>query len=103
MLTEAEAAMKWCPLATASHTDPRSGFHADDNGRPKTFACLGSACMAWRWGEDRATKTRSPPLSDREVAEGLSQPVFYTKSEKQGYCGSFGATLAISPHEDKSP
>ncbi len=46
-MTEDEAKTKWCAHAVASHTNPRSGF--DDGKTPKVHACIGSACMAWRW------------------------------------------------------
>jgi len=39
-MTEDEAKTKWCPFVRAAGpADPASGY-----------LCIGSACMAWRWG-----------------------------------------------------
>ena len=52
-MTEEEAKTKWCPFS-------RSGIVGDGvANRPQNFtngavdddrSCIGSACMAWRWG-----------------------------------------------------
>lgn len=44
IVSEAEAATKWCPFAIASHTDPRAVYDEHFN-----FNCIGSKCMAWSW------------------------------------------------------
>lgn len=51
-MTEDEAKTKWCHAFTASHTDPRSRLWQEGDvtlatGGP-AYACIGSACMAWR-------------------------------------------------------
>lgn len=98
--TEEQAKTKWCPMATASHTDPRAGF--GDDGRPIIFPCIGAQCMAWRL-EDRAGHEMTLMNDDADV---LLQrfPGRYEVLEKIedagckvirvvadfGYCGAFG-------------
>lgn len=101
MLTEAVAKTKWCPLATASHTDPRAGFNG--SGSPKVFPCIGSECMAWQWfgfpTDDawiEAVRKASDELGDKHpsranAAKHVSQNrVKYGLSmERAGFCGAF--------------
>lgn len=60
LLTEKEAAGKWCPKARDSNTGGNrarygSGDASDvaDYGceMAAEFPCIGSACMAWRWSD----------------------------------------------------
>lgn len=105
MITEVDAEAKWCPLATASHTDPRAGFNND--GRPKTFPCIGSACMAWQWGRQQYEDGEPLPMgtvpADPEwVKDGTTHCVggdYGTRGEtrqrwrrplpRKGFCGAF--------------
>ena len=46
-LTEAEAKMKWCPVARPVRTD---SANRNADGAPTTAAfCIASQCMAWQW------------------------------------------------------
>ena len=83
MLTEDEAKTKWCPHAVASHTDPRghSKYKNERLGLPEdTFvhACIGSACMAWRWADGPHDDVDGDTRLDGTVAKA------------QGYCGLAG-------------
>ena len=78
-MTEDEAKTKWCPHAVASHTDPRAMAHHErpQLGLPtETFrhACIGSACMAWRW-------KRHPESAAVKMGHG----------DATGYCGLAGS------------
>lgn len=65
IVTEKEAAEKWCPharvvLAYVKSNEASAGhnrIYCDDRGNvaaaltPNSF-CIGSRCMAWRWSND---------------------------------------------------
>lgn len=51
-MTEAEAKRKWCPMINA---DNLSALHDGPSGKPRS-ACIGSACMMWRWQKKSAVK-----------------------------------------------
>jgi hypothetical protein len=64
LTTEAEAAEKWCPAgritALPDHaTINNRGEFADE--QPK---CIGSRCMAWRWGSRDVMAFRDPGTPD---------------------------------------
>lgn len=91
-MTEDEAKTKWCPHAVASHTNPRAGFETSEQldglpPYPKTFACIASACMAWRW-------IKLPYEETRLVHEpGYAEPVQARRQiPGDGYCGLAGAS-----------
>ncbi len=102
MLTETEAKTKWCPLATASHTDPRAGFN-DEDKRPKTFPCMGSSCMAWQWFGyptdevwQNAVATAAASIGD--TSSSRSKAVKHVNANREqyglsmdrlGFCGAF--------------
>ena len=76
LLTEKEAAEKWCPMAVNS-TQMRG-----DSGRALP-ECIGSRCMAWRWGLARNDSIR--------VSEhGVTMPSPFPATLTVGYCGAFG-------------
>ncbi len=52
LLTEKEAAEKWCPHArcSANSDEPSANRYAYPSNDPGVFAqCIGSRCMQWRW------------------------------------------------------
>lgn len=56
-MTEEEAKQKWCPFVrhTADGTDAASNRYATQSGatpEQQWNACIGSACMAWRFNRD---------------------------------------------------
>lgn len=83
-MTEDEAKTKWCPHAVASHTDPRQKLGAKE----WLHACIGSACMAWRWSiflnpdyvpADYSIFPGRPAIGDQ-----------FVQSNTHGYCGLAG-------------
>jgi hypothetical protein len=75
-MTEDEAKTKRCPVG--------AGNMAAIEGTPAihmniyTTKCIGSDCMAWRWGE--------PSISVKKVMEGEECPI----ENNNGYCGLAG-------------
>lgn len=98
-MTEDEAKQKWCPHAFASHTDPRAGFDEEYETRPKTFPCIASKCMAWRFhryqftiyhGTDREGQFAEDGYqpNERELQDASDdKPRIIT----HGFCGLSGA------------
>lgn len=81
-MTEDEAKTKWCPFARVSvgieclvAPDHRA-VTRDANGIATGIDqnCIGSICMAWRWGRE-------------EVGDN---PRMTKRSEADGYCGLAG-------------
>lgn len=55
--TEDQAREKWCPLVRAGNEAGCNRNWVAGDGR--LDGCIGSACMAWRWGEAQG-RTRPP-------------------------------------------
>jgi hypothetical protein len=63
-MTEKEAKQKWCPFARCFAFDGRATFamgnriikegdgFSSNELNPAGSRCIGSACMAWRWGRE---------------------------------------------------
>lgn len=74
--TEAEAAQKWCPATFLTGARYKVPGNAPEGVRPSpATTCIGSKCMAWRWGKP---DTRKPITGDRE---------------EKGFCGRYGTPL----------
>lgn len=101
LLTEDEAKTKWCPHYLQYQGDDGTG----DNRPGPGFnpLCLGSACMAWRWGEPAEKHERR--MCDacggsgyRDAAASICPKcdetgyilIPYPTPARQGYCGAFG-------------
>ena len=80
MLTEKEAAQRWCPVVR-SRTVVTNG-PADVESALRSINCIGSRCMAWR-GEV-VDRERPPPES---VYQDLGPA---TEKVRVGYCGLAG-------------
>ena len=82
-MTEEEARTKWCPFARvaiewqASIGSANRG--AADDEKPLT-RCIGSACMAWRFGQYFKAEEGHPA---RTVVQ-------WTTDSTEGYCGLAG-------------
>lgn len=50
MHAEDEAKTKWCPFGRLSVTDEPAA-NRWGNGSDQETKCIGSGCMAWRWGD----------------------------------------------------
>ena len=97
LLTETEARDRWCPHARvpdASADDSAivgvNRLHTTDDRcnlvMPASTDCLGSGCMAWRWGEWA--------LTDVHTTTGDSRPMVVQVEDRarptRGYCGLAG-------------
>lgn len=88
MLSEEEARGKWCPFARSlvyavdnyGNQSHATSCNRNINGQPST-ACLGSACMSWRWQGWKVQGAILPqqnPPEEKRVGPRL------------GYCGLAG-------------
>lgn len=112
-MTEDEAKTKWCPFVRVAlmrtgedgeehpvspaynrmHFD--SGHVPASDGSERETLCLGSQCMAWRWGEGAQRWEDFPPGVMR-VLPGYTGPssgqmVDIPQGKREGYCGLAGA------------
>jgi hypothetical protein len=78
MMTEEEAKTKWCPAVRVyrrtSHdnVDYSETNRGEDTATPTAHNCIGSACMAWRWGQEyEYAETRLVKDNDSAVARAL--------------------------------
>ena len=97
-MTEDEAKAKWCPHVRLHGRDSRV---IDFEVAQPWVACIGSACMAWRWSEAK----RSAAFLEAVQAhmQGMAKPNFNTALQAvyaerggqfervEGYCGLAGA------------
>lgn len=59
LTTEEEAKKKWCPFSRlTTGVDHRPAGNRPFDEHP-AMACLGSSCMAWRWGAENAEWVRN--------------------------------------------
>lgn len=100
MLTESEAKQRWCPFARVTNPWNRPGFnrYEDAGGHQSSTteaACIGSACMAWRWAESIG--------GEIVWTEVVNNGTVYAKptglkheAPTQGYCGLAGKPRTTS-------
>lgn len=63
-LTEDEAKTKWCHYSMQHPVEIIDGKEATVGGRK----CIGSACMAWRWGPTGAGEQTTQPTGSCGLA-----------------------------------
>lgn len=88
MMTEEDAKEKWCPytrvmnangLGCGNRWDNTVGYYA-----PNGSLCVGSTCMAWRWGPNNGRVFE--PLN----VPGSGGGSYQGDPWKVGYCGLAG-------------
>ena len=79
-MVEDEARTKWCPFVRILDGQPPGGAATNREGRNTN--CIGSNCMAWRWGERLETE-REAYLRGTDLRRTL-------QSTTEGYCGLAG-------------
>ena len=101
-MTEEEAKAKWCPFARMAAgvggrvalDHPAYNRYAEegDAAGQAVGACIGTACMAWRW-----TKIPSPERRMKLPATGGGQVDFKAREAMpgDGYCGLAGQQPAV--------
>lgn len=93
--TEAEAKSKWCPFARTANglEDAVAVNRVFAKSEPdKDCYCLGSGCMAWRWGSKRNPNWKP---GNMYTMGGLpthpeDEPPTYITDTERGYCGLAG-------------
>ena len=96
MHTEGEAKTRWCPFARAVYIGDSGIQQAPSNrfatskgcqSNPEEARCIGSACMAWRWGGHRSKH-------DPRISDGAFSDIKPGESDRDltaiGYCGLAG-------------
>ena len=89
-ITEEEAKTKWCPFSRVGVGQEGIGINRRNFDKPtitEQYCCIGSQCMAWRWGEPKMIKPEFP----LKVVDGgygrkttaVNDPV----RVERGYCG----------------
>jgi hypothetical protein len=102
LLTEEEAKTKWCPNARESGGDtgtfwnkPRKLIaklfgidYAEQEATDRGCLCIASACMAWRWAEEKNAEA----VAEFEALcpTGASMGCEVTGPSPVGYCGIAG-------------
>lgn len=88
MYTESDAKQKWCPFARVSYQSPAVegicgreegyiGNREHSDGPISSSMCIGSACMAWRWGNPQRKLRRiyrDDPLWG-EITKSRHEPI----------------------------
>lgn len=94
LLTEKEAAEKWCPHARCDAdgglpaASNRSDYTTDDG--PQFARCFGSRCTQWRWAPMIAPMApRRHPLAPAYEYDVPTSPA-PAPIERAGYCGLAG-------------
>lgn len=79
-MTEEEAKTKWCP------------FVKPDYRGPDRMLCIGSACMAWRWGDVICIRKKPKPDDTRWLGPFpfLKGGKCWLRESDQGFCGLAG-------------
>lgn len=108
LMTEKEAITKWCPHARVPDDDPNTGGNNRWIRKDDECLCIGSACMAWRWGES-AEENRFVQWGDTffngAAGDGWERDTSRTgcmadawkrtRPNRRGYCGAFGKPEAV--------
>lgn len=109
--TEKEASKKWCPHARVIEYAPPAGDGDPEASPPSNRTilsdeksgdwvsvedapCVGSACMSWRWAEDRVLRSynssETRPVVIGQTFDGSKWFMDESPSATHGYCGLAG-------------
>lgn len=85
-MTEEEAKTKWCPFVRAWEGAGQSWVNRplmdeNDHGHmgPTKVFCIGAACMAWRWSEEKRTSAFLEAVQAKMQAQ--TKPNFATATQ----------------------
>lgn len=95
MMTEAEAKTKWCPrfqVAVARDVDGTEYASNRDavSIEGRTDACIGSACMAWRWDRTAIKRSDMSAADQATAPQGGDPDLTFTATRTFGHCGMAG-------------
>lgn len=100
--TEDEAKGKWCPFAravvavseTTQGLPPQYKAMASGNRflNGTISPCIGSGCMAWRWGQKRNPDWKPPAMYGMGgfPSHPADEAPAYVTDHERGYCGLAG-------------
>jgi hypothetical protein len=93
MMTEEEARGKWCPFVRQSNGPDgswnRTLHESASLTEPRTYGCIASECMAWRWEDGVIPGTDGKFYFGDETAQRPARG-YCGLSGKPGYYGSSG-------------
>lgn len=96
LLTEKEAVEMWCPMVRYSnHNGDGINRWTNDHDQqlnPLPARCIGSRCMAWRWGEPPRSVTKRRYVYV-DYADTATTEERQSTTEGRGYCGAFGQVV----------
>jgi len=89
-MTEDEAKTKWCPMSRVQSGDVAYNRYAGTppDVFPTNSRCLGSACMMWRWHQEKNEQYIPPnPMVVSIGTHPADRVSPWKDSTTSGYCG----------------
>lgn len=97
-MTEEDAKTKWCPFVRFVSVNNRGESETSIPRNPPITACIGSACMAWRWKNDYERrwdlpKDKPPEGEGWQRVEAIGGVAHWVRQHAtpHGFCGLAGA------------
>jgi hypothetical protein len=93
-MVEDEARTKWCPFVRILDGQPPGGAATNREGRNTN--CIGSECMAWRWGERLETEREAYLRgTDLRRSFSLSPPKHVSRETIDTLADLVGSGMAV--------